>query len=478
VVRGVVDGEDGQPFGVADGIVVAGAEAVGEAVQTNGGLPFFGARTGAALRVAAIQRLNMADPDPAVANADAAMERAGDDSWLRFLGHETSAQAYAHAGRMELATTHCAAALALVDAGYGRPDQIGQFGSTLVFCEWYPQAGALLAADVGRQRRAGNPWFLARDLCVLGELLLRVGDLAAALSVADEACAVVSPLPDLQPVCVSLLAHVRLLRGDRDALHLAEQAAAAPGESADRGSTAVPLARARLLAGDPGGALAALAPVIEVEPHGIREPNYSRGLSLRLEALVALDRRDEAAALLDQVEALAGRSTRWTRATMARFRGVLADDIDDAGAAFVDALAQLAPEDGPLEYGLIRLDHGRWLRRAGKRREARVHLQQAHDEFAGCGAVAFADIAAREIAATAGRLRPRTDPTGQELTAREEEVARLAAQGASDKDIAASLYIGVRTVDFHLRNVFRKLGVRSRAELAARGEARDETGGT
>jgi len=164
---------------------------------------------------------------------------------------------------------------------------------------------------------------------------------------------------------------------------------------------------------------------------------------------------------------------------LARFRGVLADEVDAAESAFAEALAELIPEDGPVERGLIRLDHGRWLRRAGRRREARVQLQHAHNEFTGCGAVAFADAAARELGATAARLRPRSDPTGQELTAREEEVARLAAQGASDKDIASSLYIGVRTVDFHLRNVFRKLGVRSRAELAARipGTSRESSGG-
>jgi len=269
------------------------------------------------------------------------------------------------------------------------------------------------------------------------------------------------------PMCATNLAYVRVLRGDRDAVALAEQAAAVVGEPVLRVATAPALAQARLLAGDPAGALVALAPVIEVEPNGYREPNEIRAVGLRLDALIATDRRDEAREVLAQVETTAaGSSTRWTRAIAAQYRGVLADTIDDAETAFAAALAELLPEDGRIEPGLIRLNHGRWLRRAGHRLAARTQLQQAHTDFTSAGAAAFADITAREIATTAARLRPRSAPTGHELTAREAEIARHAANGETDKDIAAALYIGVRTVDFHLRNVFRKLGIRSRSELA------------
>jgi len=122
------------------------------------------------------------------------------------------------------------------------------------------------------------------------------------------------------------------------------------------------------------------------------------------------------------------------------------------------------------QLDLWTVHNGRWLRRAGQRRAAREVLQQAHTEFTSCGAVALADVVAREIGATAARLRPRTSSTGQELTAREAEIARHASTGASDRDIAAALYISIRTVDYHLRNIFRKLGVRSRAELAAQAQ--------
>jgi DNA-binding NarL/FixJ family response regulator len=155
---------------------------------------------------------------------------------------------------------------------------------------------------------------------------------------------------------------------------------------------------------------------------------------------------------------------------------VLAKDLDTAESAFATALSELDPADGPIEHGLIRLDHGRWLRRAGQRRAAREVLQQAHADFTGSGATALAEIAAREIGATAARLRPRTNSTGDELTTRETEIAQRAATGATDRDIAATLYISTRTVDYHLRNIFRKLGIRSRAELAPllqRGDPRE-----
>jgi len=422
-------------------------------------------------REAAIQRLMVADPDPAVAHAAAALRRAGDDPWLRFIGHEAAAMAAVQAGNVDAAIGHCHEAVRLVDAGYGHPDYVVLLGNSLTWCELYADGHRLLTGSIERQRRASNPRSLAVGLENLGQLLRRTGRLAAAEAAGAEALDIAERLedPSLVPLCATLVAHVRLLRGDRAAIGLAERAAAVPSELGNRVMIAPALAQGRLLAGDPNGALAALAPVIEVEPDGYREPNEIRGVGLRLEALVALDRRDEAAQVLAQVSAgAAGSSTRWTKSCAARFRGVLAADRDAAEEAFGDALATLRPADGPIEPGLIRLDYGRWLRRAGQRRAARDALQRAHGDFAACGAEALAEIAAREIGATAAKLRPRTAATNVDLTVREAEIASRAAAGLSDREIAAESFISVRTVDFHLRNVFRKLGVRSRAELAAR----------
>jgi DNA-binding CsgD family transcriptional regulator len=424
-----------------------------------------------ALRQAAIQRLMIADPAPAVAHARAALTRAAGDPWLRFLGHEACALSYTQSGLVEQARTHGRAAVALIDGGYGHPDHICTLASALNWCELYADVRRVLAADVDRHRRAGNPHFLVTGLLYLGEMLLRTGDLSAAEPVAREAVEVASRLGDryLGPMSAALLGYLRVLRGEQDGMRLAREAASAPGDLGMRVITARPLARALLLAGDPAGALAALAPVIQVEPRGYREPNEIRGVGLRLEALVAMGRLDEAHGVLAHVEAAAqGSSTRWTRACAARFRGVLAEDLDEAEVGFGQALSALADEDGPLERGMVLLDQGRRLRRGGRRRDAREVLQAAHTDFTACGARPFAAQAAREIAGTAARLRPRGEPAGVQLTAREAQVARRAAAGATDREIAAALFVSARTVDFHLRNVFRKLGLRTRGELAGR----------
>ena len=356
-----------------------------------------------AMRQAAVQRLMLADPDPAVRHAAATLRRAGNDPWLQFLGHEASAMACVQAGLMESAAGHCRAALALADAGYGHPDHVGTLGLSLSWCELYPQARRVFGDGIARHRRAGNPYFIATSLQDLGEMLRRTGDLAAAELAAAEAAEIARDLRDqyVHPLCLAVLAHVRLLRGDGTAVALAEQAAAAPGEPSMRAMTAPALARARLLAGDPDAALAALAEVSELEPDGFREPNELRTMGLRLEALTAAGRRDEAVAALAQVQAAAaGSSTRWTRSCAARFAGVLSKDAAVAEDAFAAAFAALSAEDGPVEHGLIWLDHGRWRRRAGQLPAARAVLRQAHAAFSGCGAMALAERAGQEIAAT------------------------------------------------------------------------------
>jgi DNA-binding CsgD family transcriptional regulator len=376
-----------------------------------------------------------------------------------------------HAGRVSEARTHGRAAVALADAGHGHPEHIGTLGNALTGCELYADGRRLLAAEADRHRRAGNSRTLAGTLINLADLLCRTGELRAAERAAAEAVAVSSRLGErsLLPICLAGLAETHTLLGEPDALALAEQAAGSAGELGNRAWAAAALAQARLLAGDPAGALAALAPIDAVEPAGYREPNQLRVAGIRLEALIALGRREQAGQALAQLAAAAARSsTHWARATAARFRGVLAGSDEEAEQAFAAALAELDPRVAPLERALAELDHGRRLARAGHRKRARDSLERAHAGFTTCAARPLAEAAARAIGATAPRLRPRQDGTGQQLTTRERQVAERAAAGASDKEIAAALYLSARTVDFHLRNIFRKLGIRTRAELASR----------
>jgi DNA-binding NarL/FixJ family response regulator len=110
--------------------------------------------------------------------------------------------------------------------------------------------------------------------------------------------------------------------------------------------------------------------------------------------------------------------------------------------------------------------YGEWLRRANRRVEARVQLRIAYDEFASMGREAFAERAHRERLATGETVRKRTAETRDDLTPQERQIAELARGGLSNPEIGARLFLSRRTVEWHLRKVFVKLGVASRRELA------------
>ncbi|GAA0222391.1 helix-turn-helix transcriptional regulator [Cryptosporangium japonicum] len=124
-------------------------------------------------------------------------------------------------------------------------------------------------------------------------------------------------------------------------------------------------------------------------------------------------------------------------------------------------------EQSPLTVYRARahLLYGEWLRRAGRRRDCRPHLRAAHVVFVEAGIEAFARRAADELRATGERPRGRSPRTYDQLTMQEVHIARLVAAGATSNEVAARLFISPRTVDTHLRNIFRKLGITSRRQL-------------
>jgi len=110
--------------------------------------------------------------------------------------------------------------------------------------------------------------------------------------------------------------------------------------------------------------------------------------------------------------------------------------------------------------------YGEWLRRENRRIDAREQLRVAHEMFDAMGAVSFAERARRELRATGETARKRTDDTRSELTAQEAQIARLAASGRTNPEIGAELFLSPRTVEWHLRKIYPKLGIASRKELA------------
>ena len=122
----------------------------------------------------------------------------------------------------------------------------------------------------------------------------------------------------------------------------------------------------------------------------------------------------------------------------------------------------------PIESARTELMFGERLRRDRRRREARPHLSRAVEIFDSLGAEPWAERARSELAATGERARPRTLRATEELTPQELQLARIVAKGASNREAAERLFVSRKTVEAHLGAIYRKLGLRSRTELAAR----------
>jgi len=117
------------------------------------------------------------------------------------------------------------------------------------------------------------------------------------------------------------------------------------------------------------------------------------------------------------------------------------------------------------ELARAHLLYGEWLRRQGRRLNAREQLRVAHELFVAIGMEAFAQRARNELLATGERVRRRSNEVRDQLTPQEEQIARLARDGLSNPEIAARLFLSARTVEWHLRKVFTKLGISSRRQL-------------
>jgi DNA-binding NarL/FixJ family response regulator len=188
---------------------------------------------------------------------------------------------------------------------------------------------------------------------------------------------------------------------------------------------------------------------------------------LLVEAYVGLGRTDDARALTRRyAEAAAAPVPPATTALVLRCRGLTAPDAADARAAFEDALVAGAQAADPFEAARTRLLHGARLRRDGQRVAAREQLRAAHDAFTRMELTHWADLAGFELAAPGATLRPRGGATDEPLTSQETRVALLVAEGRTNKEVAAALFLSPKTIERHLGNVFRKRGFTSRSELA------------
>ena len=191
---------------------------------------------------------------------------------------------------------------------------------------------------------------------------------------------------------------------------------------------------------------------------------YGRIQAELVEAGVRAGRPDEAAPALERLsEQTRASGTEWALGIEARCRALLGDD----DSLYRESIERLARSRAVLELARSRLLYGEWLRRENRRTDAREVLRAAHDSFSQMGAPAFAERARRELLATGETARRLTPDTRDALTPQEIQVARLARDGHTNPEIGAQLFISPRTVEYHLRKVFRKLDVSTRKELRA-----------
>jgi DNA-binding CsgD family transcriptional regulator len=158
-------------------------------------------------------------------------------------------------------------------------------------------------------------------------------------------------------------------------------------------------------------------------------------------------------------------ATEWAQGVEAATHALVSDG-DEAEECYLEALDQLGRSRVLVLHARAQLIYGEWLRREHRRVDARTQLKAAHDAFASMGAHGFAERARRELLATGETVRKRRIETRDELTPQEAQIARLAAERLTNPEIAAQLYLSHRTVEYHLRKVFTKLGISSRRELA------------
>ncbi|MEV0620614.1 LuxR family transcriptional regulator [Nonomuraea sp. NPDC050404] len=326
---------------------------------------------------------------------------------------------------------------------------------------WDPRVHATITEWLMKNgRESGAPLVLRLGLAQVASGAVLSGDLDRAMAAIAEEEAIADATGG--PAILYHRLHLAAMRGrGQEAFELFESAtAAATAQGAGQVVANVHWAAAVLNngLGDYRAALAGARRAVALDDL------FVAGFSLPelVEAAVRCGEQDTAVtALASLTERTEVAATATGLGIAAYARGLVTGAEDDYLAA-IDHLA-----DSPLLPYRARahLLYGEWLRRAGRRRDCRPYLRTAHELLSGAGLEAFARRAADELRATGEKARGRSGHTRDQLTMQELHIARLVATGATSAEVAARLFISPRTVDAHLRNIFRKLGISSRRQL-------------
>lgn len=397
-----------------------------------------------------------------------AVERAlelSDGSTVDVLQLSSLAMAQTMAGDQRATATALTAAHEGIGSQRGHLHTLG-IAWPLIWLEQYDAARDFIAWAVHVQREGGYHSFLPQSLLPEAELDFRTGRWERALVGASEAAQLFEETGQRvdAAIAASTLARIEAARGNDSAC--AEHARkAVDGDLASGGFAAtafaaagvghLALARQRL-----DQAIEHLANAAAIAADGgVWEPGLLQVHPDLVESLVRSGREPKARAIAGELaERPTGSDRPGLLAAVLRCRALLSPE-PDALDALAEALTHL--DRTPFERARTELSFGMRLNGAGKVDDGRRHLTVALDLFASLGARLWADLTRAELRAIGAPLI-----TPNRLTPREEQVARLVASGASNRDVADSLYVNPKTVEYHLVNVYRKLGVRTRTELA------------
>lgn len=170
------------------------------------------------------------------------------------------------------------------------------------------------------------------------------------------------------------------------------------------------------------------------------------------------------AAMSDLSAATSGSGSDWVRGIRARCRALVSDG-EEADRLYREAIERLSRTRVPVELARARLLYGEWLRRTGRRVDARAELRGAWETFTAMGLEGFAERAHRELLATGETVNKRSFESFNKLTPQEISISKLAGSGFTNPEIGHRLFLSERTVEWHLRKVFVKLDIRSRRQL-------------
>ena len=323
----------------------------------------------------------------------------------------------------------------------------------------------LTTRELQRAREAGALTAIPLALSMLSYIHATSGELATAESQLDEIRSASEATGTPAQPYVALW--VAAMRGrETETLDLIR---ATSNEAATRGEGYVMFVTEHVAAvlynglGNYNAALAALR-------RQVVDPSYRDGsprpMAELVEAAVRSGERQLAGLALERLaETTSAAGTDWALGIEARSRALLSDG-DAAETFYRDAIERLSHTTIRVQLARAHLLYGEWLRRERRRREAREQLRTALEMFTSMGTEGFAGRTQRELSATGERARKRSVETRDDLTPQEMRIARLAADGLSNAEIGARLFISQSTVAYHLRNVFSKLNIASRHQLA------------